>query len=134
MADGGGDGDYRVGVGWLGALPRLGRAALGPRLCTSMGPGEVLRLRLAAWGLVPRSAVPSGPAYAQIPVRRGLVPLAERRMLSYAHELGLPVHVWTVNDPVQMHELLELGVDGIVSDDIVALRAVLRDRGEWSPR
>jgi len=78
--------------------------------------------------------VPSGPAYAQIPVRRGLVPLAERRMLSYAHELGLPVHVWTVNDPVQMHELLELGVDGIVSDDIVALRAVLRDRGEWYPR
>jgi glycerophosphoryl diester phosphodiesterase len=78
--------------------------------------------------------VPRAPACAQIPVRRGFVPLAERRMLSYAHELGLPVHVWTVNDPVQMQDLLELGVDGIVSDDIVALRAVLRDRGEWSPR
>ena len=88
---------------------RRARAALGPRLCTSMGPGEVLRLRLAAWGLVPRSAVPSGPACAQIPVRRGFVPLAERRMLSWAHELGLPVHVWTVNDPVQMHDLLKLG-------------------------
>src|SRR5215213_7750461 len=113
---------------------RRARAALGPRLCTSMGPGEVLRLRLAAWGLVPRSAVPSGPACAQIPLRRGFVPLAERQMLSWAHELGLPVHVWTVNDPVQMQDLLELGVDGIVSDDIVVLRAVLRDRGEWYPR
>ena len=109
-------------------------AALGPRLCTSMGPGEVLRLRLAAWGLLPRSAVPSAPACAQIPVRRRFVPLAERRLLSCAHEFGLPVHVWTVNDPGQMHDLLELGVDGIVSDDIVALRAVLRDRGEWYPR
>jgi glycerophosphoryl diester phosphodiesterase len=98
-----------------------------------MGPGEVLRLRLAAWGLLPRSAVPSGPACAQIPVRRRFVPLAERRLLSCAHQFGLPVHVWTVNDPGQMHDLLELGVDGIVSDDIVALRAVLRDRGEWYP-
>ena len=78
--------------------------------------------------------MPSGPACAQIPVRRGFVPLAERRMLSCAHELGLPVHVWTVNDPVQMRDLLELGVDGIVSDDIFALRAVLRDRGGWYPR
>jgi len=113
---------------------RRARAALGPRLCTSMGPGEVLRLRLAAWGLLPGSAVPSAPACVQIPVRRGFVPLAERRLLSCAHELGLPVHVWTVNDPVQMQDLLELGVDGIVSDDILALRAVLRDRGEWYPR
>jgi glycerophosphoryl diester phosphodiesterase len=113
---------------------RRARAALGPRLCTSMGPGEVLRLRLAAWGLLPRSAVPGGPACVQIPVRRRVVPLAEQRLLSCAHELGLPVHVWTVNDPGQMHDLLDLGVDGIVSDDIVALRAVLRDRGEWYPR
>jgi glycerophosphoryl diester phosphodiesterase len=113
---------------------RRARAALGPRLCTSMGPGEVLRLRLAAWGLLPGSAVPSAPACAQIPVRRGFVPLAEQQLLSCAHEFGLPVHVWTVNDPGQMHSLLRLGVDGIVSDDIVALRAVLQDLGKWYSR
>ena len=113
---------------------RRARAALGPRLCTSMGPGEVLRLRLAAWGLLPDSAVPSAPACAQIPVRRGFVPLAEQQLLSCAHEFGLPVHVWTVNDPGQMHSLLRLGVDGIVSDDIVALRAVLQDLGKWYSR
>ena len=113
---------------------RRARAALGPRLCTSMGPGEVLRLRLAAWGLLPGSAVPSAPACAQIPVRRGFVPLAEQQLLSCAHEFGLPVHVWTVNDPGQMHSLLKLGVDGIVSDDIVALRAVLQVLGKWYSR
>jgi glycerophosphoryl diester phosphodiesterase len=107
------------------------RVALGPRLCTSMGPGEVLRLRLAAWGVLPRIAVPSGPACAQIPVRQGRITLAEPRLLKYAHALRLPVHVWTVNDPEEIRWLLELGVDGIVSDNIVALRAVLQERGAW---
>jgi glycerophosphoryl diester phosphodiesterase len=107
------------------------RAALGSRLCTSMGPGEVIRLRLAAWGLLPRAAVPVAPACVQIPRRRGVITLAEPRLLTYAHGLGLPVHVWTVNDPGQMSALLALGVDGIVSDNIVDLRAVLREQGEW---
>jgi glycerophosphoryl diester phosphodiesterase len=107
------------------------RAALGSRLCTSMSPGEVIRLRLAAWGLLPRAAVPVAPACVQIPRRRGVITLAEPRLLTYAHGLGLPVHVWTVNDPGQMSALLALGVDGIVSDNIVDLRAVLREQGEW---
>jgi glycerophosphoryl diester phosphodiesterase len=112
---------------------RRARAALGSRLCTSMGPGEVLRLRLAAWGLLPRAAVPKAPNCAQIPVRHGAVALAEPGMLAYAHALGLPVHVWTVNDPRQMRALLNLGADGIVSDDLVALRAVLQEHGNGYP-
>jgi glycerophosphoryl diester phosphodiesterase len=109
------------------------RAALGPRLCTSMGPGELARLRLAAWGALPRAAVPTAAACAQIPQRRRRVALAEPRLLAYAHALGLPVHVWTVNDPGAMRALLDLGVDGIISDDLVALRSVLSERGAWQP-
>jgi glycerophosphoryl diester phosphodiesterase len=117
------------------------RAALGPRLATSMGPSEVLRLRLAAWRLLPARAVPTGgagrlgPACVQIPVRseRG-VPLAEPRLIGAAHALGLPVHVWTINDPGWMRRLLEAGVDGLISDDLVTLRAVLRARGAWRGR
>lgn len=122
----------RVCVGSFaqGRLDRV-RAALGPRLCTSAGPPEVRRLRLASWGLRPR-AVAAGPDCLQIPTRRGPVPLADRRLVDLAHERGLPVHVWTVNEPAEMSRLLDLGVDGIVTDDVAALRDVLVARGAWA--
>jgi glycerophosphoryl diester phosphodiesterase len=107
------------------------RAAFGVRLCTSMGPNEVRRLRLAAWGLLPRAAVPRAAACVQLPTHWGRVPLAEPRLLALAHALGLPVQIWTVNQPDEMRRLLDLGVDGILSDDLVALRAVLSERGAW---
>jgi glycerophosphoryl diester phosphodiesterase len=96
-----------------------------------MGPNEVRRLRLAAWGLLPRAAVPGAAACVQLPPRWGRVPLAEPRLLGLAHALGLPVQVWTVNQPDEMRRLLDLGVDGILSDDLAALRAVLAERGAW---
>jgi glycerophosphoryl diester phosphodiesterase len=43
------------------------------------------------------------------------------------------VHVWTVDDEADMVHLLDLGVDGIVTDRIDTLRDVLRARGEWKP-
>jgi glycerophosphoryl diester phosphodiesterase len=107
------------------------RAALGPALCTSMGPNEVRRLRAAAWRLLPRAAVPRAAACVQVPARWGRVPLAEPRLLALAHALGLPVQVWTVNRPGEMRRLLDLGVDGILSDELPALRAVLEERGAW---
>jgi glycerophosphoryl diester phosphodiesterase len=107
------------------------RAALGPRLCTSMSPYEVLRLRLAASGLAPRSAVATAPNCTQIPARQGRIMLAEPRLLRCAHALGLQVHVWTINDRAQMEALLDLGVDGLISDNLADLRAVLERRGQW---
>ncbi|MGA8039847.1 MAG: glycerophosphodiester phosphodiesterase family protein, partial [Acidimicrobiia bacterium] len=48
-----------------------------------------------------------------------------------AHRHGVLVHVWTINDPAEMHQLLDLGVDGLVTDRPDLLKSVLIDRGEW---
>jgi glycerophosphoryl diester phosphodiesterase len=64
----------------------------------------------------------------QIPVR-----MATGAFLRKAHRCGLQVHVWTVNDRAAMARLLDLGADGIMTDDTEALKDVLRGRGQWHP-
>ncbi|WP_086801800.1 glycerophosphodiester phosphodiesterase [Streptomyces caniscabiei] len=105
------------------------RRLAGPRLATSYGTSGVLGLRLRSWGVpatVRRSAVA-----AQVPESHAGVPVVDHRFVRAAHARGLQVHVWTVNEPQRMHRLLDLGVDGIMTDHIDTLREVLEDRGTW---
>ena len=67
----------------------------------------------------------------QVPVRYRTVPVVTAGYVRRAHELGLYVHVWTINDPAEMHRLLDMGVDGIVSDRADLLKEVLQARGQW---
>jgi glycerophosphoryl diester phosphodiesterase len=60
--------------------------------------------------------------------------VATQAFIGRAHQLGLQVHVWTVNDRPTMEGLLNLGVDGIMTDETVTLREVLVGRGQWHPR
>ncbi len=101
----------------------------GARLATSYGIRGVLGLRLRSWGL-PAAARRSAVA-AQVPEAQSGVPVVDRRFVQTAHARGLQVHVWTVNDPGRMHRLLDLGVDGIMTDHIDVLRKVMEDRGVW---
>lgn len=67
----------------------------------------------------------------QVPVRYRAIPVVTAGFVRRAHELGLYVHVWTINDPAEMHRLLDLGVDGIVSDRADLLKDVLQARRQW---
>jgi len=67
-------------------------------------------------------------ALADAPVA---VTVVDRRFLALSHRLGLQVHVWTIDDPAEMHRLLDLGVDGIMTDRPEVLRDVYESRGLW---
>ena len=110
---------------------RWARRVCGPRQATSMGQREVAALRLASThGRGLRGFVP-GVAAVQVPVRYRGIRVVNARFIGYAHRLGMQVHVWTIDDPAEMHELLDLGVDGIMTDRIEVLRDVLIARGRW---
>jgi glycerophosphoryl diester phosphodiesterase len=103
----------------------------GEQLLTSLGPRSAgaLWARARLRGLPVRAAVRG--QLAQVPVRRGRLTVVDHRLVQVAHHWGLEVHVWTVDDAVQMTSLLDLGVDGLVTDRPDMLREVLRSRGAW---
>lgn len=108
------------------------RRLAGDRVATTAGPLGTAGLRFA-----PTLARQLGSATQAVQVPMDVVvggrrmPVVTPRLLENAHAVGKQVHVWTVDDPGQMHRLLDLGVDGIVSDRIDVLRAVLLARGAW---
>lgn len=107
------------------------RAALGPGLCSGLGPREIARLKAAA--VTGRTArLPPTALAAQVPVGPSFLPLVDARFVDAAHRQGLAVHVWTVDDEAGMRRLLDLGVDGIMTDRPAVLKAVLRDRAQWT--
>ena len=112
---------------------RAVREAVGPRLATGLAPREVAALRVAA--LVPSGRldhlVPRNVPCAQVPLAVRGVRIVDRRFLAAAHRLGISVHVWVVDDTGVMNRLLDDGVDGLMTDDLEALRGVLADRGHW---
>jgi glycerophosphoryl diester phosphodiesterase len=105
------------------------RDILGPQLCTTLGSKGVLRLRLASYGLPVGGFVE--PA-AHVPVRYRGLPVVDRQLLAAAQQRDLRVQVWTVNEEQEMERLIDLGVDGIITDRPGLLKAVLARRGLWA--
>lgn len=108
----------------LSRIRRL-RQLVGPNLMTNMSPTQITALRTV--GRVPGS----GPRAAQVPPRNRAVTIVTPGFVGAARRAGIPVHVWTVDDREEIDELLELGVDGIMTDQPEVLRDALIDRGHW---
>ncbi|HWD82784.1 MAG TPA: glycerophosphodiester phosphodiesterase [Kribbella sp.] len=101
------------------------RKLLGPRLCTGYGEWEIALIRFLPF------ALPSRGACLQIPERYGSLHLLTPGLIRRAHARGKQVHVWTVDDPDTMRQLLDSGVDGIITDRTDLLKDVLIQRGQW---
>ncbi len=99
-------------------------ALLGHRLCTALAPMAAVALRFGK----PRSAAADA---AQVPVSQGPLTVVNEKFVAKAHALGIKVHVWTIDEPVEMHRLLDLGVDGIMTDKPLILKDVFETRGIW---
>jgi glycerophosphoryl diester phosphodiesterase len=67
----------------------------------------------------------------QAPVRDRGIPVLDQRFVQRAHDVGLRVIVWTIDEPGDMHRLLDMGVDGILTDTPTVLKSVLEERGQW---
>jgi glycerophosphoryl diester phosphodiesterase len=106
---------------------------LSRQVASAAGRGALLAVLAAS--------APGGPARAwrmlhdsdcvQLPHRLGGLAIITPRLVAAVHASGRQVHAWTIDDPHVMHSLLDMGVDGIITDRADLLRDVLIARGEW---
>ena len=102
--------------------------AAAPDMLTSCSAAEVadfvFRLRdgqLEGW---------AAPGFAlQVPPSYEGIPIVTAESVAAAHRHGLEVHVWTIDDPAEMNALLDLGVDGIMTNLPALGLDVFRRRG-----
>jgi len=110
------------------ARTHAARHALGGQVLWSPAHAQVARLWLSGFGLPLRL---DDFAVVQVPVAWRGIPLVTPRFVRAAHARAIAVQVWTVDDPAQMTALLDMGVDGLMTDHPTRLRDVLRQRGAW---
>lgn len=123
----------RVCVGSFG-LDRIVafRRLMGSQVPTAVCNAGVLWTAKVPW--LPTVLNDPGVAF-QMPVSHDIagrtIRLLSRAMVERAHAAGKQVHVWTIDDAEEMNSLIDLGVDGLVTNRIDTLREVLIERGLW---
>jgi glycerophosphoryl diester phosphodiesterase len=124
---------------WLPGRPEFERIIVGGFDADEVGPaGAAARWRCAyqtdllgfvLWGkLGVNRRLPDDLTAAMVPVRKGAVRIVTRGFVRRMHSQGKGVFVWTVNRPDEMRRLLDIGVDGLISDYPAVLRRVVEER------
>ncbi len=101
-----------------------------PEVATSASSREAALVKFLPAAVLRQARVP-GAIALQVPEERHGIRVVTPRFIRRAHALGLQVHVWTVDDAVSINRLLDLGVDGIITDRTDVLKDVLVTRGMW---
>ena len=129
---------HRVCVtSFSGSRLRTARGLLDRPVCMATSPAVIAAVRYTIGatspgrqrGMLARRLQRWQVRCAQVPAK-----VASASFVRRAHALGLDVHVWTINERAEMTRLLDLGADGIMTDDVETLREVLMERGQWHPR
>jgi glycerophosphoryl diester phosphodiesterase len=107
---------------------------LAPGIGTSAGTGAVADfVRAVRAGAEPPESARRHVAL-QVPASFAGIEIVDEEFVEVAHECGLAVHVWTIDDEDEMRRLLALGVDGIITDRPSVLQALLESAGmAWEP-
>ena len=87
--------------------------SLYPDLCISMGPSEVFKTLLASLNLY-KGEIPGD--CLQIPMSYYGIKIVSKRFVDFVHSRGLKIMIWTINDIKTFKYLMNLGVDGIITD------------------
>ncbi len=111
-------------------LRRFRRLSKG-RVATSAAPLEVAAFRLLPSGWLADLVTGRQLQALQIPLKKRWLTLATPGFVRRAHAAGKQVHIWTIDDPVEMRMLLDRGVDGLISDQTDVLKDVLGERQLW---
>ncbi len=124
--------DFCVGSFSQRVITRFRRLSRGRVATAASQPGTAAMVLAPGWvSALLRTRADVFQVPTEFTTRGRTVSIVTRKLVELAHRHGKQVHVWTIDDADEMERLLDLGVDGIVSDQIDVLKQVLTHRGVW---
>jgi glycerophosphoryl diester phosphodiesterase len=98
-----------------------------PEVATAASSNEVRQFVYLSFAFLSNPAAPDYTAM-QVPIENSGITVITPGFVANAHRRGLQIHAWTINDPAEMEMLIDMGVDGIMTDRPDILLEILGQR------